>query len=132
MAIFTALTIPIVHLFVKNYIIENIGIKEAGLWEAMIKISQYYLIFVMSLFSLYLLPKLSENKTDEGFRSLILQFYKTILPLVLIGFGVIYFFRYWIVKITLTQEFLPTQDLFFWQLIGDFFKIISQKACSLC
>ncbi|GAA4885984.1 O-antigen translocase [Flaviramulus aquimarinus] len=125
MAIFTALTIPIVHVIVKNYIIDNIGLKEAGYWEAMIKISQYYLVFVMSLFSLYLLPKLSQNQTDEGFKSLIVQFYKTILPLVVLGFIVIYIFRYWIVRITLTQEFLPTQELFFWQLIGDFFKIAS-------
>ena len=125
MAIFTALTIPIVHVIVKNYIIENIGLKEAGYWEAMIKISQYYLVFVMSLFSLYLLPKLSENQTDEGFKSLIGQFYKTILPMVVLGFVVIYVFRYWIVRITLTQEFLPTQELFFWQLVGDFFKIAS-------
>ncbi len=125
MAIFTALTIPVVHLMVKNYIIDGIGLKEAGYWEAMIKISQYYLVFVMSLFSLYLLPKLSENQTDEGFKNLIIQFYKTILPIVVLVFVLIYFFRYWIVRITLTQEFLPTQDLFFWQLIGDFFKIAS-------
>ncbi len=125
MAIFTALTIPIVHVLVKNYIIDNVGLKDAGYWEAMIKISQYYLMFIMSLFSLYLLPNLSQNKTNEGFKRLIIQFYKTILPLVLLGFIAIYFLRYWIVRITLTQEFLPTQELFFWQLIGDFFKIAS-------
>ncbi|MDO5988963.1 O-antigen translocase [Flavivirga amylovorans] len=125
MAIFTALTIPIVHVVVKNYIITNVGLKYAGYWEAMIKISQYYLMFIMSLFSLYLLPKLSQNQTDEGFKRLIIQFYKTILPLVLLVFIAIYFFRYWVIRITLTQEFLPTQELFFWQLIGDFFKIAS-------
>jgi PST family polysaccharide transporter len=125
MAIFTALTIPIVHVIVKNYIIDNIGLSEAGYWEAMIKISQYYLMFVMSLFSLYLLPKLSHNQADEGFKNLIVQFYKTIIPIVIIGFIIIYFLRYWIIRITLTQEFLPVQDLFFWQLIGDFFRIAS-------
>ncbi|NMH88014.1 O-antigen translocase [Flavivirga algicola] len=125
MAIFTALTIPVVHVLVKNYIIDNVGLKEAGYWEAMIKISQYYLMFIMSLFSLYLLPKLSQNQTDKGFKSLVMQFYKAILPFVVLGFIVIYFFRYWIVRITLTQEFLPVQELFLWQLIGDFFKIVS-------
>ncbi|WP_298534995.1 O-antigen translocase [uncultured Algibacter sp.] len=125
MAIFTALTIPIVHVLVKNYIIENIGLKEAGYWEAMLKISQYYLMFVISLFSLYLLPKLSENNTDLGFKNLVLEFYKTILPFVFVGFVLIYFLRYWIVRITLTQEFLPAQDLFLWQLIGDLFKVLS-------
>lgn len=125
MAIFTALTIPIVHILVKNYIIENIGFNEAGYWEAMLKISQYYLMFIISLFSLYLLPELSQNNTNDGFRKLVLEFYKTILPFVILGFTLIYFLRYWVVRITLTQEFLPTQDLFFWQLVGDFFKVIS-------
>ncbi len=125
MAIFTAMTIPVVHVIVKNYIIDNVGLKDAGYWEAMIKISQYYLMFIMSLFSLYLLPKLSQNQTDEGFKSLVMQFYKTILPFVVLSFITIYFFRYWVVRITLTQEFLPTQELFLWQLIGDFFKIVS-------
>lgn len=125
MALFTALTIPIVHVLVKNHVIDKIGLDEAGYWEAMIKISRYYLVFVTSLFSLYLLPKLSENQTDKGFRDIIAQFYKTVLPIVILGFIVIYLLRYWIVKITLTGEFLPTQELFFWQLIGDFFKIAS-------
>jgi len=125
MALFSALTIPMVHIFIKNYIIDTIGFVEAGYWEAMIKISQYYLMFIMSLFSLYLLPKLSHNQTDEGFVSIAKQFYKTILPIVVIGFFSIYFLRYWIVRITLTKEFLPIQDLFFWQLIGDFFKIVA-------
>lgn len=125
MAVFTALTIPIVHVLVKNYIIDNIGLKEAGYWEAMLKISQYYLMFIISLFSLYLLPKLSQNNTDKGFKNIVLQFYKTILPFVFVGFILIYFLRYWIVRITLTPEFLPAQDLFFWQLVGDLFKVLS-------
>ncbi|WP_346882821.1 O-antigen translocase [uncultured Algibacter sp.] len=125
MAVFTALTIPIAHVLIKNHIIDTIGLKEAGYWEAMIKISQYYLMFVMSLFSLYLLPKLSENTTNQGFKTILLQFYKIILPILILGFVIIYVLRYWIIRISLTQDFLPTQELFFWQLIGDFFKIIS-------
>lgn len=125
MALFSALTIPIVHILIKNHIIDTIGLKDAGYWEAIIKISQYYLMFIMSLFSLYMLPKLSQNQTDEGFVNIIKQFYKTILPIVIIGFIIIYILRYWVVRIALTKEFLPIQDLFFWQLVGDFFKIAS-------
>jgi O-antigen/teichoic acid export membrane protein len=125
MTLFSALTIPIVHILIKNHIITTIGFIEAGYWEAIIKISQYYLMFIMSLFSLYMLPKLSQNQTDEGFRDIVIQFYKTILPIVIIGFIIIYILRYWVVRIALTKEFLPIQDLFFWQLVGDFFKIAS-------
>ncbi|WP_142783793.1 O-antigen translocase [Changchengzhania lutea] len=125
MAVFSALTIPIVHILVKNHIIDTIGLKEAGYWEAIIKISQYYLVFIMSLYTFYLLPKLAYNDTNKGFKEIVLEFYKTILPYVIIGFFIIYVSRYWIIRITLTKDFLPVQDLFFWQLIGDFFKVIS-------
>jgi PST family polysaccharide transporter len=125
MALFSAMTIPIVHILIKNHIIDTIGLKDAGYWEAIIKISQYYLMFVISLFSLYMLPKLSQNQTDEGFVNIVKQFYKTILPIVIVGFIIIYILRYWVVRIALTKEFLPIQDLFFWQLVGDFFKIAS-------
>jgi PST family polysaccharide transporter len=38
---------------------------------------------------------------------------------------VIYFLRFFIIKLLFTDEFLPISDLFIWQLIGDFFKAAS-------
>jgi hypothetical protein len=37
----------------------------------------------------------------------------------------IYFLRIYVIKFVYNEEFLATESLFLWQLLGDFFKIIS-------
>lgn len=125
MAGVSAFIFPMIYVFVRNHIIETIGEDEAGYWEAMQRISNQYLIFVTSLLTLYVLPKLSENKTIAGFRVVVFDFYKTILPIFTIGLIIIYFLRVWVIEIFYNEDFLPTESLFFWQLLGDFFKVIS-------
>lgn len=125
MAAVSAVIFPMVYVFVRNHIIETIGETEAGYWEAMLRISNQYLIFVTSLLSLYVLPKLAENHSIQGFRDIVFGFYKTILPFFILGLLGIYFLRVPIIKVIYNEEFLATESLFFWQLLGDFFKVIS-------
>src|SRR5690606_38719604 len=65
MALFTAVALPIVSVAIRNYIIKTQGLHEAGLWEAMNRISGYYLMFVSTLLTLYLLPKFAEITTKR-------------------------------------------------------------------
>ncbi|WP_121667158.1 O-antigen translocase [Mesonia aquimarina] len=123
MTLISSVTFPIIFLLVRNFIIAEVGIDEAGYWEALNRISNYYLLFVMSLLSLYILPELAAAKTDDGFKAIIFNFYKTILPFFGIGLILIYIFRYWIVKVIYSEEFLPMISLFKWQLIGDFIRV---------
>ncbi|MCP4051746.1 MAG: O-antigen translocase [Mesoflavibacter sp.] len=125
MAIFSAIILPIITLFIRNYIIDNVGIEDAGYWEAMNRISKYYLMFVSTLLSLYILPRFSEIDNIKDFRKEVFNFYKTIIPIFGIGLILIYFLRHFIVLIVLTDEFQPVEDLFFWQLLGDFIKVLS-------
>lgn len=125
MALFSAVALPLVTLAIRNYIMDSIGQKEAGFWEAMLRISAYYLMFVSTLLTLYLLPKLSETKTDKGFRNEIFKFYKHIIPLFALGLIVIYFIKEWIIRIIFTDDFQPVTTLFFWQLMGDFVKVLT-------
>src|SRR5690606_16027146 len=53
MALVSAVALPMVTIIIRNYIIENVGIKEAGYWEAMHRVSDYYLMFIMSMMTLY-------------------------------------------------------------------------------
>jgi len=114
MAAVSAFIFPIIYVFVRNHIIETIGEDEAGYWEAMQRISNQYV-----------LPKLSENKTIKGFREIVFGFYKTILPIFGIGLILIYFLRIYVIEFIYNEEFLATESLFLWQLLGDFFKVIS-------
>jgi PST family polysaccharide transporter len=123
MALVSALTIPVSQLLLRNLLINNLGINEAGYWQGMMRISDAYLMVITTSLSTYFLPKLVSLKTDEELRNEILNGYKLILPLVLFSCLLIFFLRFVIIKFLFTTDFIAMEQLFYWQLIGDFFKI---------
>ncbi|WP_298534992.1 O-antigen translocase [uncultured Algibacter sp.] len=125
MAFFTAVLLPLVAIAIRSYIIDHIGYKDAGFWEGMTRISKYYLMLVSSLIALYLLPRFSEINDVKAFKKEVFSFYKTILPILVIGLLLIYLMRKYIVLVVFSEEFSPVEDLFQWQLLGDFVKILS-------
>jgi PST family polysaccharide transporter len=125
MALFSAVLLPLVAIAIRSYIIDNIGYEDAGFWEAMTRISKYYLMLVSSLIALYLLPRFAEINGAKEFRKEVFSFYKTIIPFLATGLLLIYFLRKYVVLIIFSDEFAPVEDLFLWQLSGDFVKILS-------
>ncbi|TYB76863.1 O-antigen translocase [Bizionia myxarmorum] len=125
MAIFSAFLLPLVAIAIRNYITDNVGLKEAGFWEAMNRISHYYLMFVSSLLTLYILPRFSEIDNKKEFRAEVFNFYKTIIPIFAVGLFLIYISRKIIVLVVFSEEFNPVSELFLWQLLGDFIKVLS-------
>lgn len=125
MALVSSVFGPFVFLAIRNHIIENLGMEQAGYWESMTRISGYYLLFVSTILSVYFLPKLSKAKNNSETKSIFWQYYKFILPVFVLGLSIIYFTRFFIVQLLFTKEFLPVTDLFFWQLLGDVFKVCS-------
>lgn len=116
---------PFVFLEIRNYIIHTLGNDAAGYWEAMSRISTYYLLFVSTLASVYFFPRLAITKSVNETRSILWSYYKWILTLFIGVLAIIYMFRNLIVQILFTEDFLPVIDLFFWQLLGDVFKVAS-------
>ena len=125
MAVVSGIAFPLVIIAIRNYIISVESLKDAGFWEAMNRISSYYLLFVNSLMALYFLPRFSELKTKKEFKHEVFDFYKTIIPVFILGLLVIYLLRPFIVAIFLTDEFKPVEDLFLWQLLGDLVKVLA-------
>ncbi|MET3026719.1 O-antigen translocase [Flavobacterium sp. UW10123] len=125
MALVSSFLGPIVLLAIRNNLIEKLGLEQAGFWESMTRISSYYLLFISTILTVYFLPKLSKAKDNAETKSIFWQFYKTILPVFCLGLIAIYFSRYFIIQLLFTKEFLPVTTLFFWQLIGDVFKVAS-------
>lgn len=125
MALFSAVILPIVAIAIRSYIIEHVSYKDAGFWEAMTRISKYYLMLVNTLMALYILPRFSEINNSREFRKEVFSFYKTIIPIFALGLLLIYLFKSLIVTLVFSTEFEPVEDLFLWQLLGDFFKVMS-------
>lgn len=125
MAIFSAMVLPVVFIAIRQHIVSQEGIEQAGYWDAMTRISDYYLKFVATLMTLYILPQLAKATSNKEFRKEIFDFYKTILPLFGLGVLLIYFLRIPIIRIIFTEDFVAMEGIFKWQLLGDFFKVAS-------
>ena len=125
MALVSGIFGSLVFLAIRNNVIGTIGIEAAGYWEAMTRISTYYLLFVNTLLTVYYYPKLVLAKTKQETKLVFWSFYKQVLPLFFLGLTIIYLFRIYIIGTFLTKEFMPVSDLFLWQLVGDFLKVAS-------
>jgi hypothetical protein len=75
--------------------------------------------------ALYILPRFSEIDGIKEFRKEVFSFYKTVMPMFGLGLIIIYFIRPYIVSGIFSDEFQPVEDLFLWQLLGDFVKVLS-------
>lgn len=125
MVMTTALTVPVSQIIVRDYIGETIDWNHAGYWDAISKISNSYLSIITTTLATYYLPKLSQINDPVELRKEILYGYKIVIPIVLVTAISIFYAKDIVIKILFTAQFIPMRDLFFYQLLGDIFKIAS-------
>ena len=125
MILFSSIAFPLLYLFIRNYITDTLSAADAGYWEAMHRLSRQYMMFVLSLMTLYLLPKYAAEQSKNGFLSWAASFYKIIIPFFTIGLLAIYILKTPLVKLLFTKDFIPMIPLFKWQLLGDLFKALA-------
>lgn len=123
MSIISGFLTPGMQLSVRDKIIKDFSTQDAGYWQAVTRISDYYLGFIITVLSIYYLPRLSEISDKIELRKEILKGYKFILPAVGIMAFAIWICKGIIVHVLFTPKFLPMLPLFKYQLLGDFFKI---------
>lgn len=114
---------PICNLQIRNFLIANVGLDQSGFWEAITRISNLYMLFIGTMVSVYFYPQLIRANEAIKTKEVIWSFYKFILPVFITGTIFIYFFRFFIIQVLFTNEFLPVSELFFWQLVSDIFKV---------
>ena len=73
--------------------------------------------------TIYFYPKIAEK--NSNLKEIIFNYFKTIIPIFVVGLVLIYFFRKFIIQILFSHEFESMESLFFWQLLGDLLKSIS-------
>lgn len=125
MSLVTAVLGPIIYISIRNLIVQSVSVSNAGYWEAINRIATFYLMFASTLLTVYFLPKLSVAKTNSETRAIFLSYYKSVVPVYALGLLAVYLLRLFIVKTLFSAEFLPMENLFAWQLAGDFFKVCS-------
>jgi PST family polysaccharide transporter len=125
MSLFTAIVTPIIYIFIRNSITNEVSIEASGWFEAMQRISGFYFMFISTLVSFYFLPEMIKANTDNEKLSLTKKFFYQVIPIFLLVLIAIYFCKDYIIKLLLTPNFSQVRNLFFWQLIGDLFKAMS-------
>jgi PST family polysaccharide transporter len=125
MALLTAIIAPLTLLFIRNMIVEKYAIKEAGIWDAVNRLSSFYMIFFSSGLSLYYMPKLASIHTESEFKTELKSYFKVFVPLFLVMLIVIYIGKGIILKLAFTPEFSKVESVLIWQLLGDFFRIMT-------
>ena len=108
-----------VEINFRNLISDKISENEAGLWTAMSSISKIYMQFLITIFSIYILPKYTKIHFSDVLRKEIKTIYKTLLPLVIIGMLMVYFCREILIVTIYNYDFLGMAILFKWQLLAD-------------
>ena len=128
MQFITVSTMQMSQILMRNIIESKTSWVEVGYWQGLTKISDAYLQFITIVLASYYMPKLSEAKNKAEIVSEVGTVYKIIVPILLILIPVIVFLREEITKILFSKEFLPMNELFVWQMTGDFFKVIAYVA----
>ncbi|MCG9697115.1 O-antigen translocase [Shewanella sp. Isolate11] len=125
MALVSASVVPISQILIRNFVSESLGWDYAGYWQAMVYISNMYLMVITTALSTYYLPRLSEINDKNELREELINGYRIILPLVSMLSLLMFFLKDFILIILFTEEFKPMLLLFKWQLVGDVLKISS-------
>lgn len=124
--LFTVAAAPLVSMIIRTIIIENISLQSAGYFEFVSRISSLALVFFSLTVSTYYLPRISEITNKKELLTEVKNTYKIIIPIsFLLLFGV-YVFRFLIIKILATKEFEVAENLFLFQLLGVFLRVVAQ------
>lgn len=81
MALLSAVIAPLTLILIRNTIVQNYSINEAGVWDAVNRLSSFYMLFFNTGLSLYYMPKLASLNTDDEFKTELKSYFKTLVPL---------------------------------------------------
>ncbi|MEP6616164.1 MAG: O-antigen translocase [Ginsengibacter sp.] len=123
MSVTAILTSACSQLLIREKIITTLSLSEAGIWQGITRLSDYYLGFIVTVLSVYYLPRLSELREKDELRFEILKGYRLILPVMIMMAVLIFLLRGFIVQLLFTQQFHGMIPLFKFQLMGDVLKI---------
>lgn len=125
MALLSAFIVPITLILIRSHIVNQYSIEEAGIWDAVNRISGFYMMIFSSGLSLYYMPKLASLKTDEEFKKELLSYFKIFVPLFFIMLFLVFLLKGIIIDLAFTTEFSRIKGVLIWQLAGDLLRIMT-------
>lgn len=124
MLMVSAICFPIVEILVRQNIINNIGLDESGIWQALIRLSVAYLSFFSIFLSFYLVPIVSATSDRILIRSAVLKTMTFLTALFLCVFSIIILFKNFFIVLVFSPEFFVVGQHLALQMMGDYFRIM--------
>ncbi|CAI8889164.1 Lipid III flippase [Pseudomonas sp. IT-P74] len=125
MATVGAISVPLVEIIIREQIIEHVGFVAAGIWQASIKISSAYMGFFTIFLAVYFMPMVSEKTKVSEITPLVFRFMKLVMVIFVLGGTVFFALRQYVIPLLLSSEFSELEDLIKYQLLADFFRVIT-------
>lgn len=113
------------QIILRNYIALNLSLTKAGIWEAVTRLSSTLILLATTAISTYYLPRLSEIKENQLVWKEVVKSSKTLLPLSFVILFFVFILRHYIILTLFSKDFYEAGSILGWQLVGDFFKILS-------
>lgn len=124
MALVSAIVMPGSQLIIRGYISGHESLYEAGLWEGINRVSNMYMLVFATSLGVYYMPRLTELNTPRDLRQEIFSVYKIVTPLLFIFSIALYAGRDIVINVLFTSEFAGMENLFAFQVFGDFVKLM--------
>jgi len=112
-------------LILRKMIISEFGMYYNGIFQSVIGISVNYFGFIFLSLSTYSFPTVSKLFLNEEISNELNINVRYIVSLMVPLIIVLFVFRSFVISILFTSEFLPAEELFAFQFLGDFFKSLS-------
>lgn len=115
-----------VDFVVREYAMSEFTIYQTGLWQSVVKFSDYYTAAFISLVGMVYYPKISQLIGDQSeLKKYVRVVMKASIPVIALGLLVVFFLREYILVLFFDEQFKPAEKYFEFQLIGDFLRMAS-------
>jgi PST family polysaccharide transporter len=115
--------LPLALILVRNIIGESLGMDAAGIWQAVWRLSDMYLLVISTAVSFYLMPHLSSLGNEIALARELFSTTVKITALTAIAAIAVFLMRDVIIFILFTEEFKSIREIIAWQLTGDVLKL---------
>ncbi|MBI9062303.1 MAG: O-antigen translocase [Marinilabiliaceae bacterium] len=125
MSVAAGILSPLTLLLCRNIIISHTSLQSAGLWDGVNKISNNYILLATMSFSYYFLPTFSSITSPTKIRKEVINAYKILVPLLLVGGVMLYALRKPVVTVLFSPDFNGITEILNWQIIGDGIRVLT-------
>ncbi|URL57983.1 O-antigen translocase [Luteibacter flocculans] len=125
MTLTSALVPPLVNIAVRDHLAARFGWEQVGYWQAVTRVSDAYLLFLITAINIHYLPRLAATRGRATLLAEFRQAYRFLLPAAAIAAALVYLLRDVVTRVLFSADFSAADALYAPQLVGDVLKIAS-------